>query len=319
MARNREKYNLTHEIQTVLDQKLAMGDSKKSDKAVYRRTASGSIVRDNEGKAIIEREDLTRNKIYSWETYRSYMKHANYFAKWCKENYGCRTLSDCRPHVDEWLKSRSNLSAYTQKLEASSLAKLYGCSTTDFGTRTAERDRKLITRSRGEKVRDKHFSEEKHLNLVEFCKSTGLRRAELSVLTGDRLTYKDGKPYIIVDRGTKGGRLRESPIIHNPELVVNMMKNAGAGKVFSKVPKAADIHGYRSDYATELYKMHARDVSTLSYDKVNKGTGRRYQSGVYICRGDQKGMRLDKAAMHIVTEALGHNRISVIAEHYLRM
>lgn len=31
-----------------------------------------------------------------------------------------------------------------------------------------------------------------------------------------------------------------------------------------------------------------------------------------------KGVVYDKKAMKVVTEALGHNRISVIAEHYLR-
>lgn len=317
MARNREKHNLTHEIQTVLDSKLAIGDSKHSDKAVYKRNRDGSLFRDKDGKSVILTEDKTKDKIYSWETYRSYMKHCNYFAKYCKETHGCRTLEQCRPYVDEWLKTRANLSPYTQKLEASSLAKLYGCSTTDF-VKTASRDRGAITRSRGEKVRDKHFSEENHKDLVEFCRSTGLRRAELKALTGDKLLKKGDKLYIIVNTASKGGKYREAPVIHNPELVERLMKDAGSGKVFPKVSGAADIHGYRGDYATEMYLMYARDIKDIPYDKKNKGSGLAYQSGVYHCRGDQKGVGLDKAAMHRVTEALGHNRIDVVAEHYIR-
>lgn len=59
-------------------------------------------------------------------------------------------------------------------------------------------------------------------------------------------------------------------------------------------------------------------MSVIPYDRVNKGSGKKYQSDVYVCRKDEKGKRLDKKAMYITSKALGHNRINVIAEHYLR-
>ena len=296
MARNREKIgSLTHQVKSVLDTKLAIGESKHADKA----------------------RGVTHEKIYSWETYRSYMKHLNYFTDYCKAEHGCRTLEDCRSYVDEWLISRNNLSAYTQKLESSALAKLYGCSTKDF-VQTAVRNRSEIVRSRGDKIRDKHFSEEKHSDLVEFCKATGLRRNELKALTGDKLTYKDGKPYIVVSSGSKGGRYREAPVIGNIEHVVNLMQKVGNNKVFEKIPNGADIHSYRADYATAIYKANARPIEQIPYDKTNKGTGRNYQSEVYHCRGDLKGTTYDKQAMLIASQALGHNRISVVGEHYIR-
>lgn len=284
MARNRIKTgSLVKQIQTALDNKLAIGISKHEDK----------------------KKGLTKDKIYSWETYRSYMKHCNYFAKYCKDKYNCRTIAECRPYVDEWLQTRSELSAYTQKLEASALAKMYGCSTTDF-IQTSVRKRMDITRSRGEKIRDKHFSEEKNKILVDFCKSTGLRRAELRALTGDKLLIKDNKYYIKVDVGSKGGRYREAPVINNIDLVVELMTKAGTGKVFSKIPNGADIHSYRSFYCTSIYKAYERDVK-----KLNK-------SERYCCRRDLKGTWYDRKAMLIASQALGHNRISVIAEHYIR-
>ena len=44
----------------------------------------------------------------------------------------------------------------------------------------------------------------------------------------------------------------------------------------------------------------------------------RYRSmTVYYCRKDKKGLWYDKEAIKITSKALGHNRISVIAEHYL--
>lgn len=286
MARNREKLvSLVKQVQTALDEKLAIGQSKHLDKM----------------------KGVTQDKIYSWETYRSYMKHCNYFTAYCKDKYGAKTLEDCRPHIDEWLKSRSDqgLSAYTQKLEASALAKMYSCSTKDF-IKTDVRHRVDITRSRGEKIRDYHFSEYRHKDLIDFCKSTGLRRSELRALTGDKLLEKEGKFYIVIDKGSKGGRYREAPIVGDVKTVVERMQSVGTGKVFEKVPNGADIHSYRADYCTAIYKAHERDVKSLN------------RSEVYCCRGDLKGTWYDKNAMLIASQALGHNRISVIAEHYIR-
>ena len=36
------------------------------------------------------------------------------------------------------------------------------------------------------------------------------------------------------------------------------------------------------------------------------------------CRNDRKGQHWDKQAMQKASEALGHNRIDVIAGHYLK-
>jgi hypothetical protein len=65
-----------------------------------------------------------------------------------------------------------------------------------------------------------------------------------------------------------------------------------------------DVHHYRSEYASTLYRKLARQ----EIPKAER----------YCCRGDLKGTWYDKAAMKEVSEALGHSRISVIAEHYLR-
>lgn len=297
--------SLTKQIQDVFDSKLVIGKSKYQAKIEGKKTFNDITA-------------LTQDKIFSWGTYKSYMKQANYFAKYCKEQYGCRTLDECKPYINEWLQKQieEGKSAYTQKLRACSLAKLYNCKSTDF-IKTEVRNRENITRSRGVKIRDKHFAEHKHQDLILFCKSTGLRRAELKVLTGDKLVYKkeEDKYYIKVDAGAKGGRERLTPIINNVKSVVERMKSVGSSRVFDKIPLAADIHSYRADYATAIYNAHARPIEELKYNLGVKGgdTG-----DIYICRGDLKGVVYDRKAMEIVSKALGHNRISVIAAHYIR-
>lgn len=285
MARNRVKLgSLTRQIQNVLDNKLAIGESKHKDKIL----------------------GLTQDKIYSWGTYKNYLKHCNYFTNYCKEKYNCKKLEECRKYADEWLETRSNLSAYTQKLEVSALAKLYGETSENF-KKTNDRKRKNINRSRGEKIRDKHFSEEKNQEFVQFCKSTGLRRAELKVLTGDKLKFKEnGDVYIIIDKGSKGGRYREVLVTNFVELVIEKMKRAGTAKVFEKIPNAADIHSYRAEYCTAIYEKFAREIKEIP--KQEK----------YYCRKDLKGVCYDKKAMLIASQMLGHNRISIIAGHYIR-
>jgi hypothetical protein len=79
-----------------------------------------------------------------------------------------------------------------------------------------------------------------------------------------------------------------------------------------------DVHSYRGDYATAIYKMYARPIDEIPYDKVDS-YGRLYQSDVYICRGDRAGLKLDKKAMLKASQALGHSRICVVAGHYLNV
>lgn len=276
--------SLVKQVQDSLDAKLQIGRKKKPDKL------SG----------------ISQNYIYSWETYHSYLKHCCYFVKWCKENHGCKTIEQCKTYASEWMKTREHLSVYTQKMEASALAKLYGCTLEELNIHTAARQRKDITRSRNTVKRDRHFSESNHAELVAFCRATGLRRAELQALRGTALYQDRSGYYLHITSGSKGGRERYAPIIGDKDLVIRLCKQAGDGKVFEKIPSGADIHSYRRDYATAIYQQHARPLEQLTAKEK------------YYCRGDRNGEVFDRAAMRIASNALGHGRIGVIAGHYLK-
>ena len=107
-------------------------------------------------------------------------------------------------------------------------------------------------------------------------------------------------------RKGKGGKFREVPIYRNHKYqLLRIMQDAGTGNVFPAVPEAMDVHSYRAEFATDMYKRMARPLGLIP-DRER-----------YYCRGDRKGVVLDKRAMLEVSRALGHNRISVIAAHYL--
>ena len=250
-------------------------------------------------------------------------------------------------------KNGKPLSAYTNHTETAAMNKLFGISRDDPNRfLPPKRERQNITRSRTEAERDKHFSESNNAELINFCRGTGCRRDALTKLTSDDLWTRErmesvlgklqGKASpetgsLILDlkdaldvfpdqdtfiyhRKDKGGKYRFAPIAgnHKGAIIRRFRETLPRKKVWEYVHNAADIHGYRGDYARTLYKHYARNIEDIPYDKVNRGTGKRYQSQVYVCRKDEAGKKLDKAAMRKVSKALGHNRIDVVANHYLR-
>ena len=252
-------------------------------------------------------EGGTIGRIYTDSTLKTYKKHACYFVHWAKSVHGCRTLEECREYAPEWIETRRELSAWTQKTEAAALAKLYRCKAEELGIVTQARRRSAIKRSRGEKRNDRHFSERNHSEIVTFGKCTGLRRRELSRIRGTALREKSGRWYLSVTDGTKGGRLRISPIVGTPEeveTVVRLCEEAGGGKIFERVPHNMDEHANRREYANRVYQMYKRPLWALSRDQK------------YYCRGDMAGRVYDRRALYLASEALGHSRIGIVPSNY---
>jgi len=114
----------------------------------------------------------------------------------------------------------------------------------------------------------------------------------------------DGTVSVEVFKG-KGGKSRTVKVRPGYEGFIRDLGGDGGGKVFSTLPSRFPEHVLRREYAQEMYKIFARDISELP------------KSVRYVCRKDKKGVIYDKEAMLKVSELLGHNRIDVIALHYL--
>ena len=341
MGHNKPQKSLTEQVKENLNSKLAIGESKYESKLKNAHT----------------------EKIYSWSTYKAYLKHCCYFVKWCKEQpadehigHKVRTLEECRSFVEKWIQAEMDRgqSPYTIKLEVCALAKLYGCSTRDFDIITPERKRSNITRSRGTAERDKNFSEKNNADLITFCKCTGLRRGELSQIRGNDLIEKDGNYFLHITKNTKGGRARISPIIGKEEeieLVLKLCNKSGKDKIFPNPSENADIHSYRGEYAARIYNAYKREINEFKNERLiiykneivksytsksgrkliksnedyyttmnGKRTllkGLRDMGSAYYCRKDLKGTSYDRKALFEASRALGHNRESIVADHYL--
>ncbi len=321
---HKNKKSLICQVSENLNSKLAIGQSKHSHK----------INKIN-----------SKDKIYSYGTYNAYLQQCIQFVKWCKAEHKCKTLNECRIYIDEYLQKNidEKKSPYTIKLQASALAKLYGCSACDF-INTPKRLRKDIKRSRATQIKG-------NTEFEKFCICTGLRRREITALRGSALIEKDGQYYIHIKNG-KGGRERYAEICGTKDeiaFVVQKMKNAEDSKVFSKIPYI-DIHAMRAIYASRIYNKHARQKSeyknerlimyhnrviktyssknidiknNLEYYDYTPQTGYTLKPGykdvrtAYYCRQDKKHICYDRLALLKCSQNLGHNRACVVADHYL--
>ena len=314
---HKNKKSLVCQVSEILKSKLAIGESKHQDKINGVSSAE---------------------KIYSYGTYNAYLQQCIQFVRWCKTEHKCKTLKDCRNYADEYLKMNIDrgLSPYTLKLQVSALCKLYSCSSTDF-IATPARKRKNITRSRFTQI-SRNTTE-----FERFCLCTGLRRREITALRGSSLVEENGQYYIAVNNG-KGGRRRISEIVGTPDdidFVVAMMKKAENRKVFSVIPEI-DIHAYRAAYAKKVYEKYSRNRNEYKNERLilyhnrlvttytdksdvqeyfnSDGTLKKGFTDVrsaYYCRDDKKHICYDRLALLKCSQNLGHNRATVVAEHYL--
>ncbi len=380
MARNREKKgSLNFQLKKLLDSKLAIGESKFEDKkqnltfdkiyswSTYRAYLQHGTYFLTWAKEKYGCTDLVAAKEYvnEWLKTREEQGLSAYTVKLetsammkiynIDKDSIYKSKARLRANIERSRGEKvrdKQLSAYTVKLETSAMMKIYNIDK-DSIYKSKARLRANIERSRGEKVRDKHFSEKNNQELVRFCRATGLRRAELSQIRGTDLIFINDNPYLKVTRNTKGGRERVVPIILDQQFVVDLLKTKGAEKVFEKIPNSADIHGYRAEFATTLYKKLEKDIkdqqfvvdllktkgaekvfekipnsadihgyraefATTLYKKLEKDINTLPKEKKYYCRKDLKGIVYDKDAMLEVSRALGHNRIDVIAGHYIR-
>lgn len=284
----KESYRKTARLRLQAMLKAGLGSKRSKDKA----------------------EDDTKNKIYSKATFETYKQQFRHFAEWLdKAHPEAETLEDARGFVDEYLRHLIELerSAYSISTAKAAIAKVMGVEATQF-IATPPRLRADIKRSREVAERDKHISDKKEEELARFTSATGLRRKEMTMIKSDDLFFKNGQAYLNVTKGTKGGKPRIAKIVGKTEAetreIVKWIQSK-KGRLFNKLSSNYDNHFYRATYANRLYNQLKRDIDKIpTQDK-------------YIMRKERAGEVYDKQAMLMVSKALGHNRISVIAQSYL--
>ena len=322
-----KKSTIERQINTILFSKQAFGESRHMAKDQLREQLGETY-----------RFGMSDDKIHSYDTFDTYQKACKRFGKWLQEVKGIGRKEDiqkCKAYAKEYLEYRLNedkVSVWTVKMERSALAKLYG---EKIDIEMPKRDIKQISRSRGEKSHDKHFSEERHEALVNMVKATGCRRADMEHLKPSHFSIDKNDVMWVSIKGSKGGRDRIAPVLPcYRQFVEDYIKNKDEDKrLFPKISRAADIHSYRGEYATELYKTIKGDNELKEkilqkypqrheYKTVrDRESGERitYEitSKYFTTRGENR-QTFERDNLYAVSQALGHNRIDIVVSHYLR-
>lgn len=261
-----------------------------------------------ESRHLAKQNRTDQEKIFSYNTMNQYKRIATDFANFVNEkNPKARHKNQAKKYVNDYLESlqEKNYSAWTIQNYNAGLTKIFGENLCSIELK--KRNRETIRRSRDSENTKyyKHFSETLNSELINFCKKTGLRRSELEKLRANQLHQDQNGNYYLEIKG-KGGKIRHAYILENDSAVIERIRSKQPNElVWKKVHDACPVHTYRADYALSYYLKIRRDESEL--DKKEK----------YHCRKDMLGLTLDKKAMLEVSKTLGHNRIDVIAEHYL--
>jgi hypothetical protein len=320
-----------------LEEQNCIGESKKAarDEAndVARKAALES------GMSEADASKLSRVEapgIYGTGTYIEYCRESCRFAAWVEEVHpGVWKIKYARRYVPEYIQMmiKNSYSASTIAMRVAALAKLYRCSSADFGVPIPPRHYADFTRSRGYCDSQYELDVEKHGDIAVLCRCIGVRECELEHLYPECfITDNDGNIYCHLDgkaQYTKGGKTRDVVILpSNQEVVSRILGHSIPGELICpKAPSHLDIHGIRSLYATDYYAAIARDVGEIptneriplkhaKIDNSRPGQHRTSSPGIYTRRSD--GKKFDRKALLIVSASLGHNREDVVVHSYLR-
>lgn len=322
--------------------------AKKAKKATIKDEIYDSLTsKFNAGKGRDHNADKAtkddRNVIYTERSYRNYMSSGKLFVNWIKKNHPeCKNLKNCRQYVDEWIgyMTEKGYSPFTIASRRSAMVKIYGAESNEFIS-GPPRFRKNIKNNRDvhEKARNRHISEETEKRLGRIVSAIGCRRQEFQRIHGTDVFYLSkedlkkmeyeyeadfkknhpDKTYVpfytsfepgwYVKLKGKGGKVRYTQILGENDNetidIVNELQAYGSNLVMPKVHNAFPEHYYRSEYAKRYYNKYKRDVDTLTIRQL------------YYCRKDKKGIVYDRRSMLMTSRMMGHNRIDVIAGHYL--
>lgn len=300
-AKNKYSQSLNHQLNKRMNSLKKMGESKHEAK-----------------KQLGENEKL--EGIYSDNTYKAYKQASIQFANWLKEEHDIKHIDDVTKEMaEQYLRERdSYCSPSTVSTDLASINKIYCFDVNKKEAGLQQRSYKNITRSRVEREHDKKYNPKNYEKQIDTAKAFGIRRE--SFVTGDYRLKEDSiyryddKLYVSVIE--KGGKFRNVEVREDMQKTIEghfpnikerdqqmteqefreTYENLGEN-LFEKYTAKIDNHALRREYAQHKYKEL---VSKLDNEKQD------YYK------------QYDKRAIAELSKNLGHNRLRVVVEHYLR-
>lgn len=196
-----------------------------------------------------------------------YKKHALKYVAWAKSIYRCKTLDDCKEHIQDY----SNYLTASGKTPSTTHTYLVGiCRVLDVPLEDINKPIRIVaknTRSRGAKAVDerKDADREASPRLYDFASIVGIRRNEYLHLRPDDLVDDFGNPCILVRKG-KGGKQQLQRILPEelPAIQEVFQHPADEQHLFSKaeLSNKIDLHHLRALRAQRMYKYYLEHIQS---------------------------------------------------------
>lgn len=197
-----------------------------------------------------------------------YKKHALKYVAWAKSIYRCKTLDDCKEHIQDY----SNYLTASGKTPSTTHTYLVGiCRVLDVPLEDINKPIRIVaknTRSRGAKAVDerKDADREASPRLYDFASIVGIRRNEYLHLRPDDLVVDDFGNLCILVRKGKGGKQQLQRILPEelPAIQEVFQHPADEQHLFSKaeLSNKIDLHHLRALRAQRMYKYYLEHIQS---------------------------------------------------------
>lgn len=240
--------------------------SKKNKITAPRKKKAGSLAYQIKHLALERKEKKDTPMLKKTEN--QYKKHALKFAEYCKSTYRCKTLEECKEHIQDY----SNYLTASGKTASTTHTYLAGiCRVLDVPLENINKPIRVVaenTRSRGTKAVDirKDAGREASPRLYDFASIVGIRRNEYLHLAPDDLVVDDfGNPCVLVRKG-KGGKQQLQRILPEELESVKAVFDHPADErhLFSKaeLTNKIDLHHLRALRAQQMYNYYLERIRT---------------------------------------------------------
>ena len=312
MGRNNK--NLKYQMMSRLDDKTRIGTSKYQEQIKNKLAGNG----------------FKSDYIHSDRTRDLYKAEARYFDDWLKSNnYHFKKLEDVpREVIGTYLQERNQLSAWTSHLSMSALNKIFDCKFT--GKELGMQSRRVvdIQNNRGFNA-SREVDLKRNEDAVNFIRGIGFRRSSVSTVNQSNFIYDKNGKLETVEVVEKGGKLNHYYILPEYQNYITeyvekfYSTHTPDTPLFSDFDKNKHIncHWYRNEYSCNLYLQLMREVENnesyfgggdfLHYINSSKVADNFSKHGDYY-------KDHDVMILSLVSQCLGHYRLDVCVNHYLR-
>lgn len=309
--------NLKYQLKRQLEKMKSYGQSKHRDKKDMQALSklTGKSVSTVKAPGIYNKDN----------TYHKYMDISQKFGEWMQVSYpDIKKITHIKKcHAEEYLLQLKDegLKAGTLQTYAAGIAKVMDWNCSDINKKLPTKRSELPTKGRN--GTSKHFSEEKHKDLIEFIKNTGLRASEAQQITPAQikinkngnvfLDFKSCREFQIMTKGGRGriiARIRES----YQKILLKIKETAEINKqkrIWEKYSNSTfhngNLHQYRRIFAQNTYNDICAEIEEREgFSAVLDYHSRKYDE------------YYNREALKETSEELGHSRIDVVVFNYFR-